>query len=154
MKFKNKDDKFEWDLLNLTEEDYIRKLKLLNPFSNVNNIFEYDEAREKWNNSTNGKKFKDKIKRSLKILKKDEFNYSDIIFIYKTLSSILTHIFIELEYYESNRKQLKEFLNITNYFLNNYNKLLNEFKNLIFNPNLLNNYKIILIEILNYFNDY
>jgi chromosome condensin MukBEF ATPase and DNA-binding subunit MukB len=155
MKFKNENDKFEWDVLELNEEEYIKKIRLLKPFYETNDsFFSFPNAREKWNNSTNKKRFKEKILNSLKILEKDSFEYSDVISIFVTLSSISTHIFIELEYYESNREQLKEFLKITELFLNKYNILLSDFKNIIINPNTLNNYKEVLEEIFEYFKDF
>ena len=155
MKFKNENDKFEWDVLELNEEEYIKKIRLLKPFFETkDSFFSFPNAREKWNNSTNKKRFKEKILNSLKILEKESFEYSDVINIFVTLSSISTHIFIELEYYESNREQLKEFLKITELFLNKYNILLSEFKNIIINPNTLNNYKEVLEEIFEYFKDF
>jgi len=155
MKFKDKTQKFEWDILELNEEDYIKKIILLKPFSeNNDNLFDYLEAREKWNNSTNGKRFKGLILNSLNVLQKENFEYSDVVLIYKTLTSILNHIFIELEYYENNRMKLKEFLKVTSLFLEKVKKLLDEFNNIILNPNKLNNYKNTLNNILNYFNDF
>jgi len=155
MKFKNENDKFEWEILELTEDEYIKKIKLLKPFlEKSSSFFELLIARDKWNESTFKKRFKDNIKKALNILEKDEFTYSDVIFIYKTLSTISTHIFIELEYYETNRQALKEFLKITEMFLNNYNILLSDFKEIIINPDKLNNYKKILLEIFEYFKDF
>jgi hypothetical protein len=155
MKFKNEDHKFEWEVLDLNEKEYIQKIKFLKPFQeSVENLFEFDQARDKWNSSTNGKRFKEKILNSLNILEKDDYEFSDVLEIFKSLSSIATHIFIELEYYEPNKKMLKEFLKVSEIFLNNYSILLKSFSEIILNPNKLNNYKEKLIEIFNYFKDF
>jgi hypothetical protein len=155
MKFKNENEKFEWDILDLNEKKYIQKIALLKPFQmENNNLFDYLDAREKWNDSTFNKQFKEKILNSLVILEKENFEYLDIIEIYKTLSSISTHIFIELEYYETDRNKLKEFYKVSEIFLNNYSKLLNVFSEIIITPNILNKYKKVIEESLNYFKDF
>ena len=141
MKFKNENDRFEWEVLELNEEEYVKKINLLNPFKENQSFFNFTSAREKWNESVKGKWFIKKIKKAIDILNKEKYSYSDVISILNTLSSIATHIFIELEYYESNREYLKEFLNVSEKFLNTYSNILSEFKNLILHSEILNNYK-------------
>ena len=69
MKFKNENDRFEWEVLELSEDDYIKKIILLKPFENYkDSFFEYLNAREKWNEAVKGKRFIRKIKKSLEIL--------------------------------------------------------------------------------------
>ena len=78
MKFKNPNDQFEWEVLELSEDDYIKKIILLKPFENYkDSFFEYLNAREKWNEAVKGKRFIRKIKKSLEILNNKKYNYSE-----------------------------------------------------------------------------
>jgi len=156
MKFKNDNQKFEWEVLELTESDYTKKLIILDPFNEKSDdLFSYVDGREKWNNTTAGKRFKKKILNTLNIIEnKNEFEYSDIIEIYKVMSSISTHIYIELEYYDSNRTQVKEFFKVVDIFNNFYAELLKHFSEIIFDNKILNNYKKTLVMILEYFKDF
>ena len=138
MKFKNENDRFEWEVLELNEEEYVKKINLLNPFKENQSFFNFTSAREKWNESVKGKRFIKKIKKAIDILNKEKYSYSDVISILNTLSSIATHIFIELEYYESKREKLKEFLIIAQKFFDIYSEILKDFKSEGFSPKLLN----------------
>ena len=68
MKFKNENDRFEWEVLELNEEEYVKKINLLNPFKENQSFFNFTSAREKWNEAVKGKRFIRKIKKSLEIL--------------------------------------------------------------------------------------
>ena len=97
MKFKNPNDQFEWEVLELSEDDYIKKIILLKPFENYkDSFFEYLNAREKWNEAVKGKRFIRKIKKSLEILNNKKYNYSDVVYILNTLSSIFPLLFAGL----------------------------------------------------------
>ena len=131
MKFKTESDKFEWEILELTEKDYLKKIKIQKP--NFENPIVSDETIFEWYNEVKSKRFIKSIKEILNINR--ELEYSDIIFIYKTLSNIMTHLFIDLEYYS---KDIKNKLEITQYFINFYTNFLNNFNRYLLNPNLLN----------------
>jgi len=157
VKFKNKDDEFEFKILNLSEETYIKKMLLaqkLNKFKNELSFSNLKNAWNKWQESTSKKRFKKKIDECLKIIEKDEINYQDLLNILITLTSIKTHILIELQYYEPNQKSNAEFLFVMKVFYEKSQKVEEELREIIFkNKRSLNNNKVILEEIFTFFRD-
>jgi hypothetical protein len=157
MKFKNKDDEFEFEVLNLSDETYLRKMQLAQKMSNFNDELTFvnlKNAWNKWQDSTSKKRFKKKIDECSKILQQDELSYQDLLNILITLNSIKTHILIELQYYEPNQKSNAEFLFVMKIFYEKSQKVEEELREIIFkNKRTLNNNKDILEEIFSFFRD-
>jgi len=155
MKFKNKEHEFEYNILEMDENQYAKKLSVMKKLNNF--IDKLDEnilknGLKKWQDSTNKKRFKKKIIESLNLLNKETLSYSDKVFILTTLSSIKTHIMIELQYFEVNYSAMVEFLNIFDIFLNETYEIEKDLIKSLFDENFLNNKKDTIEKLINIFN--
>jgi len=161
MKFKNKEHEFEYNILEMDEEQYVKKLNIMKKLNNFIDVLDKNKLKnglEKWQSSTQGKRFKKKINQSLELLEKDTLSYSDKVFLLTTLSSIKTHIMIELQYFEVNYSGMVEFLNIFEILLEESNEIEKILVNSLFDFKLLNKYNSIKIieklkNIFNFFKD-
>lgn len=117
MKFKD-EDKVEFELLELTQEDIYNKLNIIkdhnlkkDPLLKVN----YTQGLIKWSESTAGKRFKKSIKNTLVELQDSNYEYEVLARSLIGLSTIETHLNIELEYYEKDINKMVDFLSF--YFI-------------------------------------
>ena len=154
MKFKNKEHEFEYNILEMNEEQYSKKLSIMKKLNNFIDTLDKNDLKnglEKWQNSTKGKRFKKKIVQSLDMLEKENLTYSDKVFILTTLSSIKTHILIELQYFEVNYSAMVEFLNIFDIILNELYEIEKNLIQSLFDKDFLNNKKDVINKLRNIF---
>jgi len=117
MKFKE-NDKLEFELLDLSQEDIYNRLNIIKDYKlkKLPLIKEnYVNGIEKWSSSTSNKRFKKSIKKTLIELEADNYEYDVLARALIGLSAIETHLNIELEYYEKDINKMVDFLSF--YFI-------------------------------------
>ena len=138
MKFKNENDKLIFESLNLDEKVIRRKLQIVRKAidrkksRNMKNNWRRNKHTflkgiKKWNKSTQGKRFHRALGRfnalreeNSDVLYLDFDTITDALF---AISSIETHLFLELKYYETDIEALSDFLEILHEFLEDENYL-------------------------------
>jgi hypothetical protein len=120
MKFRE-NDKIEFELLELTEKDIHNKMNIIKdyklkklPLDKEN----YIDGINKWSLSTPNKRFKKSIEKTLVELEAGNFEYDVLTRSLIGLSTIETHLNIELEYYERNINKMIDFISFYFKYLN------------------------------------
>jgi len=137
MKFKNENDKLIFETLNIDEKVIRKKLQLVRKAidrkksRNLKNAwrrnkYNFLKGIRKWHNSTQGKRFHRALGRFNALREDGDVIYLDFDTVTDALfalSSIETHLFLELKYYETDIEALAEFLEILYQFLEEENYL-------------------------------
>jgi len=171
MKFKSENDKILFEALNLDEKVIRKKLQIVRKAIDRKksrtmkdqwrrNKHKYLKGIRKWHKSTQGKRFHRALGR-FNALREDIEKQGDVIQIgfdeiteaLFALSSIETHLYLELQYYENDIEALSEFLEIVENFFEEEAKLKQILLNSYITGVILKEYLLELMEIFSFFID-
>jgi hypothetical protein len=177
MKFKNDIDKLQYDLLDLNETVIRKKLNLLQKQRDVNiRAKDRDKQRtmkalwrrkkyqilkgiKKWHKSTQGKRFHRALARFNTLRENNisegmvDITFDEINEALLGLSSIETHLYLELNYYEPDLEALEQFIEIVKNYINESDILKQELLNSYFTGKIDSNILEEIIEIFDFFVD-
>ena len=171
MKFKNENEQNMFEALNLNEKAIRKKLQIVKKSIDRKksrdmktqwrrNKAKFLKGIKKWSKSTKGKRFHRALGR-FNALRENIEEQGDVIFInfnevtdaLFALSSIETHLYLELQYYEKDIETLSEFLEIVELFFEEEATLKNILLNSFITGVIPKEYLIKLMEIFSFFID-
>jgi len=171
MKFKNENDKVLFEALNIDEKTIRKKLQIVRKAINRKksrnmkdqwrrNKHKFIKGIKKWNKSTQGKRFHRALGR-FNALREDIEKQGDVIQIgfdeiteaLFALSSIESHLYLELQYYENDIEALSEFLEIVENFFEEEAQLKQILLNSFITGIIPKDYLLELMDIFSFFID-